>query len=105
MPGDATLTARGRGFLRGLRGNLVAVAGLRCDGHSADADGTKARRDPISLARAAVICAGLRRLGVRAPPKLVGHGDADPIASNDSQSGRAENRRVAVTVTHRPRRL
>jgi outer membrane protein OmpA-like peptidoglycan-associated protein len=51
------------------------------------------------------MCDALRELGVGARLKLAGHGDADPIASNVSEAGRAENRRVIVTVTHRPTRL
>jgi hypothetical protein len=36
VPDEATLTPRGERFLRSLRGKLIAVAGLRCDGHDAD---------------------------------------------------------------------
>jgi hypothetical protein len=105
LPGEAGLSARGRSFLRSLRGKLIAVASLRCDGYSADADGIPVSTGPISLARAAAMCRALRQLGVRAQPRLTGHGDTAPIASNASESGRAENRRVEVTVTHRLRRL
>jgi outer membrane protein OmpA-like peptidoglycan-associated protein len=104
-PDQAALTARGERFLRSLRERLIAVASLRCEGHSADVHGTLDTTSPLSLARAAATCQALRRLGVRAQPRLAGHGDSDPIASNANESGRAENRRVEVTVTHRPRRL
>jgi outer membrane protein OmpA-like peptidoglycan-associated protein len=105
VPDQAALTLRGERFLRRLRGKLIAVASLRCEGHSADVQGTVDTTSPLSRARAAAICQALRQLGVRAQPRLAGHGDSEPIASNANESGRAENRRVEVTVTHRPRRL
>ena len=104
IPDRATLTARGRSFVRGLRGKLIAVASLRCDGHDANVRGTSLTTSRLSLARATVMCAALRTLGVRSRPQLAGHGDSDPIASNATRSGRAKNRRVEVTITHRPRR-
>ena len=47
----------------------------------------------------------MRFAGHNVRPIVVGHGTAEPIAPDDTESGRAENRRVVVTVTHRPRRL
>jgi Tol biopolymer transport system component len=104
LPDEAALTERGTSFVRSLRGKLTAVAGLRCEGHSADVR-ADAGAASLSLDRAAAMCDALRQLGVGARPRLAGHGDSEPIASNASESGRAENRRVEVTVTHRPRRL
>ena len=104
-PGQATLTARGWRFVRHLRGKLVAVAGLRCDGHDADVRPPSTTSSQSSLARATAMCAALRVLGVDVRPRQVGHGDSDPIAPNDSASGRARNRRVEVTMTHEPRPL
>jgi flagellar motor protein MotB len=105
LPGEAILSVRGRSFLRSLRGKLIAVASLRCEGHDANVRAATVTTSPLSRARAAVLCAALKQFGVRLQPNLAGHGDSDPIASNASESGRAENRRVEVTVTHRPRRL
>jgi sugar lactone lactonase YvrE len=103
LPGRAGLTARGRGFVRGLRGKLIAVAGLRCDGHDANVRGATVTSSRLSLARAALFCDALATLGVRARPRLAGHGDSQPIASNATASGRARNSRVEVTLTHRSR--
>jgi flagellar motor protein MotB len=105
LPGEAALSERGHRFLRSLRGKLIAVGSLRCDGHDASVRPGSVPISRLSLARAAVMCDALRELGVGARLKLAGHGDADPIASNVSEAGRAENRRVIVTVTHRPTRL
>ena len=100
LPDQATLTARGRSFVRTLGGKLIAVASLRCDGHTARVRATSARTSQLSVARAAVICDAIRRLGVDARPRVDCHGDSQQIASNATESGRATNRRVAVTITH-----
>jgi hypothetical protein len=102
LPDEAALSERGQSFVRGLRGKLIAVSGIRCDGHSADVSPSLTAVQ-ISLARAAAMCDALRELGVRARMRLAGHGESEPIASNASESGRAENRRVEVTITHRSR--
>jgi flagellar motor protein MotB len=105
-PGAAALSERGERFLRGLRGGLVAVAALRCEGHSSPLQGSGVATGPLSLTRAALFCRALARLaGGRVRATVIGHGTAEPIAENDTESGRAKNRRVVVTVTHRPRRL
>jgi hypothetical protein len=104
MPNQANLTARGRNFVRSLRGKLIAVARLRCDGHDANVRATSDTTSRLSRARAALFCDALRRLGIRMRPTLAGHGDSQPIAPNTDKAGRAKNRRVEVTITHRPRR-
>ena len=104
LPGAAALSERGQRFLRSLRGRLVAVAALRCEGHSAPLQGSAVATGPLSRARAALFCRALaKRVGTR--PTIVGRGTAEPIADNAGEAGRAKNRRVVVTVTHRPRRL
>jgi hypothetical protein len=106
LPGEAALSESGQRFLRGLRGRLVAVVGLRCEGHSARSRGPAVGHGPLSHARAALLCRALARLaGDSVSPTVVGHGTAQPIATNDTDAGRAKNRRVVVTVRHRPRRL
>jgi Regulator of chromosome condensation (RCC1) repeat len=96
-PGEATLSTRGKRFVRGLRGKLIRVAAIRCDGHAADgAPALTSMR--ISRARAATLCAAL---GIAAPQTVVGHGDTQPIASNSGERGRARNRRVELTIAHR----
>jgi Bacterial Ig-like domain len=104
VAGRAGLTARGRAFVHRLRGRLIAVTDLRCDGHDANLRGTAVTSSRLSRARAAVMCHALRQLGVRARPRLAGHGESEPITSNTTASGRAKNRRVEVTITHGRRR-
>ena len=99
LPNQAALSGRGRHFLRSRRVRLVAVAAIRCDGYSAKVRAHAPNAKRISLARAALACAALRHRGVRTT--LVGHGDARPIASNATAAGRARNRRVEITITHR----
>ena len=82
---------------------MIAVASIRCDGYSAKVRADSPNARPISVARAAVVCAVLRRRGIETT--VVGHGDARPITSNATAAGRARNRRVEVTITHRPTRL
>jgi hypothetical protein len=96
-PGKTTLSARGKRFVRSVRGKLLRVAAIRCDGHAADrAPGLSSMG--ISRARAARLCSAL---GIAAPRTVVGHGDTQPVAGNDSEAGRATNRRVELTIAHR----
>ena len=54
----------------------------------------------LSLRRAAVMCAAIRALGVRAPKTRIGHGKLSPVATNETESGRRVNRRVRVRLDH-----
>src|SRR5215831_14196656 len=54
----------------------------------------------LSQKRAEAVLAYLTAHGVK--PDMIsaqGHGEADPVASNDTAQGRAQNRRVEVTLT------
>jgi outer membrane protein OmpA-like peptidoglycan-associated protein len=62
-----------------------------------DATGSAAYNQRLSLARARAVRAYLIRQGVVAEQlTAVGHGTADPIASNDTAEDRAQNRRVEL---------
>ena len=56
----------------------------------------------LSQERAANVGAELVRLGV-APDRLdaEGYGEQHPVADNSSETGRAQNRRIALRVTQR----
>ena len=98
-PDRAVLTKVGHEFLAKLRKRMVALKGIRCDGYTATWTPSPANPLTLSQARARLACDELRR-GATVQPKLVPHGRNDPIASNDSEAGRAVNRRVTITFVH-----
>lgn len=76
-------------------------AAIRVDGHT-DNTGDAAANMQLSAARAAAVEKVLKGLGVpETQITSVGYGLEKPIASNDSDSGRAMNRRVDVVVLKR----
>jgi outer membrane protein OmpA-like peptidoglycan-associated protein len=72
---------------------------VRCTGHAATIpggdDGTA-----LSLQRAPKACRDLRHLGLHATYQAIGAADRHPRADNDTETGRARNRRVDITITH-----
>jgi hypothetical protein len=99
LPNESALSRRGRRYLRAQRSRLVAVKAIHCDGYSAKIREESPNATRISLARATTACAALRRHGI--DTTAIGHGDEDQIAPNTTAAGRAQNRRVKVTITHR----
>jgi OOP family OmpA-OmpF porin len=87
-----------------LIGKLAGVA-LRCQvqqievgGHT-DSQGDDALNDKLSQQRAEAVAAALAQAGVPADRlAAVGYGAKRPVASNDSEEGRAKNRRIEFTV-------
>jgi OOP family OmpA-OmpF porin len=88
----------------GLLDRLIETA-LRCPtanievaGHT-DSDGEDAANQALSEKRAQAVADYLVRAGL--PPNrftAVGYGSAQPIASNDTEEGKAQNRRIEFTV-------
>ena len=66
-------------------------------GHT-DNTGTDAINDPLSLRRAQSVQGYLSTCGVNASQmkSVLGKGSKEPVASNDTKEGRAQNRRVEV---------
>lgn len=97
------LTADSRQTVDNLAAILKAYpkAQVRLDGHTdnkGDADANK----KLSLERADVVKASLVKLGVDAGHvATAGWGPEKPIASNDTEEGRAQNRRTELTVVTR----
>lgn len=71
---------------------------LTIAGHT-DSQGDAAMNQALSEARAAAVREALIELGV-APGRLdsVGYGESQPIADNATAAGRAQNRRIVITV-------
>ncbi|MGI9205966.1 MAG: OmpA family protein [Woeseiaceae bacterium] len=71
---------------------------LRIEGHT-DSQGDAEMNKELSALRADAVRAALESLGVESDRLLaVGYGEERPIADNSSDSGRAANRRIAITV-------
>ncbi|HVM98541.1 MAG TPA: OmpA family protein, partial [Candidatus Acidoferrales bacterium] len=68
------------------------------EGHT-DSKGTEEYNQHLSVRRAVAVRDELQRIGVAGLRMVVrGRGESQPIASNDTESGRAENRRVELLV-------
>lgn len=86
--------------LRPLADYLRAEPGVRVsiDGYT-DARGTDAHNQDLSERRAASVRSAFDAMGVtRARFAVVGHGEADPVATNATAAGMRQNRRVEVTL-------
>jgi outer membrane protein OmpA-like peptidoglycan-associated protein len=86
--------------LRPLAGYLRANPGVRVaiDGYT-DSRGSDAHNQDLSERRAASVRAAFDELGVvRARFSVVGHGEANPVATNATTAGMRQNRRVEVTL-------
>ena len=86
-------------FADGLRNNPNAE--VRIIGHT-DSTGTDAINDPLSLRRAEATRNYLTSRGVNGSLiQVQGMGSHQPVASNDTNEGRARNRRVEIFVGER----
>ncbi|BBP61637.1 OmpA family protein [Pseudomonas sp. St316] len=76
----------------------AGIERVRIDGHT-DASGSQAYNEQLSMRRAASVSKVLTSVGMREENvQLRGLGSSNPVASNDTASGRSENRRVAIVV-------
>lgn len=79
-------------FAQGLDPNMR----VRIVGHT-DATGSEAVNNPLSLDRAQSVRDYLVGRGIAVSRiETAGHGEREPVASNDSEAGRAQNRRVEI---------
>jgi len=86
-------------FASGLRNN--PNADVRIIGHT-DSTGTDAINNPLSIERAAATRDYLVARGVSPTAfRIEGRGSRDPIADNNTDAGRAQNRRVEIFVGER----
>lgn len=76
----------------------AGIERVRVDGHT-DASGSQAYNEQLSMRRANSVGTVLKSVGMREENiQLRGLGSTMPVASNDTASGRTENRRVAIVV-------
>jgi outer membrane protein OmpA-like peptidoglycan-associated protein len=98
--GKADLKPGAADRLRPLAAYLQANPNVkvRIDGHT-DAQGSDTYNQQLSNNRAVAVGTALASMGVDAGRiQAVGHGEAKPVADNNSQAGRQQNRRVEVTL-------
>jgi len=76
----------------------VGIFGARVDGHT-DSTGTTAYNMDLSLRRAESVKGALSSGGMNAAAiRAEGLGETRPIAGNDTEDGRSQNRRVVIIV-------
>jgi outer membrane protein OmpA-like peptidoglycan-associated protein len=66
-------------------------------GHT-DATGSEAYNQGLSERRAYSAQSYLNGRGVTRPIKTLGRGEIEPVATNETEAGRAKNRRVEVAI-------
>jgi outer membrane protein OmpA-like peptidoglycan-associated protein len=77
----------------------VGIHGLTVEGHT-DSSGSDEYNQALSERRAASVKGAMATSGlVPAEVRAVGFGESDPIETNDTEEGRAQNRRVVIVVT------
>ena len=76
----------------------IGIGGTLIEGHT-DSTGASDYNQALSQRRAASVQAVMVQAGMAAPAvRIIGLGETDPIDSNDTPEGRAQNRRVVVIV-------
>ncbi|WP_095108068.1 OmpA family protein [Pseudomonas sp. Irchel 3E20] len=97
---SAELTSAARGTLTALMSKLnnADVVSIKVVGHT-DSQGSDAYNQKLSERRASSVAAFLLSNGL-APEKLTsqGLGESQPVADNNTEEGRAQNRRVELQI-------
>lgn len=98
---QSTLTPQARARLDKLIADAsgMAFAVVTTTGHT-DSVGSDAYNQALSARRAETVSAYLKAHGLRAERFVAqGRGEAEPVASNQTDSGRAQNRRVEIVLS------
>lgn len=99
--GRADIKPEMRGVLDALSRNVDSNTQVTVVGHT-DSTGSDAINGPLSLSRADAVRDYLASRGVDASRIVVqGRGSHEPVASNDTDAGRASNRRVEIFLAER----
>jgi len=101
QPNSARLTAEGRTTLDAVAETLERQEDLKVEiaGHT-DSVGSEAYNTLLSQQRADAVRTYLTGKGIEGERMTaVGYGEAEPVASNDSDAGRRANRRVEFRIT------
>jgi outer membrane protein OmpA-like peptidoglycan-associated protein len=100
--GSSGVNEASLGLLQEVANNIVnhgEIEQIEVHGHT-DATGSATANRTLSQSRVEAVVAELIRRGVAADILVaIGHGEDDPIAPNDTEEGRAENRRVQFLIT------
>ena len=103
-PGSAEIDGASAPLLNAIAAALTDCTGLRMEigGHT-DAQGSEAGNKSLSQARAEAVMVALqgRQVDVSAM-RAVGYGESRPIADNDTDVGREQNRRIEFTLIGAP---
>lgn len=98
---DDSLNAASTGIVQQIGKALlgVGIERVRVDGHT-DALGKESYNEQLSLRRAKSVGKVLTTVGMKEENiQLRGLGSSQPVTSNDTASGRTENRRVSIVVS------
>ncbi|MDH4022777.1 MAG: OmpA family protein [Gammaproteobacteria bacterium] len=100
-PGSAQLSSSSLPLLDKLREaiSLYPSAGITIEGHT-DSSGSEATNQLLSEERAAAVATRLRSVSSVPTVQIqaLGYGEERPVASNDTEAGRASNRRIDVII-------
>lgn len=100
---EVTVTPESTATLNAIAQTLTAYpnAQVRLEGHT-DTVGERQANIDLSLARANAVARSLSDRGVDASRiTAAGFGPDRPVASNDTEAGRAQNRRLELTITQK----
>lgn len=104
-PGSADIEAEGRRTVTRIAAILKGCPSMAIDVAAySDSQGREAMNLELSQRRADAVVAALRGLRVGEQDLVAtGHGEADPIADNDTPEGREANRRIEFALAGGPR--
>jgi len=99
--GRADIKPQMRPVLDEIARNLDPKVSVTVVGHT-DSSGSDAVNNPLSLERAEAVRSYLGQRGVAGSRISVeGRGEREPVASNSTEAGRAQNRRVEIFLSER----